>query len=459
MKDLTKGRIIWQILLFSMPMLLGNVFQQLYNVVDSIIVGNFIGKQALASVGASFPVIFVLTSFFMGISIGISVLISHFFGAKDKDNVRRCVDVMLGFNGIAGVFATIVGMVFTRQIFNLLNTPADIIESAVLYFRIYSSGMLFFFAYNGISSVLRGLGDSKTPLYFLIVSTLLNIILDYSFVVFLGWGIAGVAIATVIAQFVTFCAMLIYLQKTHPVMRIRLRSFNFDMEIFRKSIKIGLPTGIQQTFVSLGMMALLRIVNDFGSDVVAGYTVASRLDSFAMMPAMNFSMALSTFVGQNLGAGKIDRVSKGLHATLFMSALISLTVTAIFWLFGDSLLTIFTQDKFVIATGFSYLKIVGSCYILFSSMFVIHGFLRGAGDTLIPMIFTIFSLWILRIPASFILSRDFLDFGTNGIWFGIPIAWLFGTIASYIYFRKARWKENKLRNHLKGEEGEVSMKT
>lgn len=446
MKDLTKGRISFQILLFSLPMLLGNVFQQLYNVADSVIVGNFLGKHALAAVGASFPIIFVLTSLFMGISIGISVLISQFFGAKDFSKLKKAIDVMLIFNFLAGILMSIVGYTCAGLIFQALKLPSEIFNDAVLYFQIYSTGLIFFFLYIGISSVLRGLGDSKTPLYFLIFSTLLNIALDLLFVVSFKWGIPGVAWATVFSQVITLIGIIIYLQLKHSLIKFNLKHLTFDFLIFRKSINIGLPTGIQQTFVSLGMMALLRFVNDFGTDAVAAYAIATRLDSFAMMPAMNFSAALTTFVGQNLGAKIISRVSKGLYATLIMSASISALVTLVFWFFGQSLLKIFTQDLIVIEIAYSYLKIVGSFYIIFSSMFIIHGFFRGAGDTFIPMLITVFSLWILRIPASYLLSRESMGIGYKGNWFGIPIAWIFGMCATYIYFLKANWKKKVVIN-------------
>ncbi|HPY97310.1 MAG TPA: MATE family efflux transporter [Candidatus Cloacimonadota bacterium] len=449
MKDLTNGRISTQIFFFSLPMLLGNIFQQLYNVVDSVVVGNFIGKEALAAVGASFPVIFVLTSFFMGISIGISVIISHYYGARDHNNVKRGIDVMLGFSAIAGVIATLAGSFLTRQIFNLLNTPPNIIEDSIGYFKIYSLGMVFFFGYNGISAILRGLGDSKTPLYFLIVSTVLNIILDLTFVVKFGWGVNGVAIATVISQFVSVASMIVYLQLKHPIMKIRIKAFEFDYQIFKKSINIGLPTGIQQTFVSIGGMALLRIVNQFGSDVAASYAVANRLDSFAMMPAMNFSMALSSFVGQNLGARKVERAIKGLYATIALSAIISTFVTIVFWFFGDKLILIFTRDQEVIVPGLAYLRIVGSCYLFFSTMFCFTGFMRGAGDTFVPMIISIFSLWILRIPAAYLLSRPMFGLGPKGIWLGIPVGWFFGLIASFIYFRMGKWKTRSMKIHVR----------
>lgn len=444
MKDLTQGPIGRGIFNFSVPMLIGNIFQQLYNVADSLIVGNFLGKQALAAVGATFPINFVFLSMAFGISIGISVLLSHYYGAKDFTQLKRAVDVMILFNFIIGLTLTLLGFFFAKYIFYLLKLPDELMHASLEYFRIFMMGTVFVLLYNGYSSVLRALGDSRTPLYFLILSTLLNVVLDFTFVWFFGWGIKGVAYATVLSQIVTLVALLFYIRKFKDLKIFSFRKMTFNLEILKKSLKIGLPTGFQQTFVSLGMMALMRFINGFGTDTVAGYTVASRLDSFAMMPAMNFSSALSTFVGQNIGAGRHDRVKRGYRATLLMSGMISVTVTLIFFIFGRYLLAFFTRDPIVIGIGYQYLKIVGSCYILFSCMFITHGLLRGVGITLVPMFITLFSLWLFRIPMAYFLSKPSFSFGANGIWMAIPIAWFFGFIASLIYFNKCKWQDKKL---------------
>jgi putative MATE family efflux protein len=294
------------------------------------------------------------------------------------------------------------------------------------------------FGYNGTASVLRGMGDSKTPLYFLIISTILNIILVIVFIEVFKWGIAGAALATVIAQTVAFVLAIIYLNRYHELIHFSFKNIEFDRDIFIKSLKIGIPSGLQQTFLALGMMALMRIVNDFGTDAIAAYAVAGRIDSFAALPAMNFSMALSAFVGQNLGANKPERVKAGYKATMVMTATFSLIVTAITILFSDKLMMLFNQDPNVVKIGVSYLIIVSSFYVVFTAMFINNGVMRGAGDTLIPMFITLFALWVLRIPISWYLSRTM---GTDGIWWGIPIAWVFGLIASYTYYKTGRWKK------------------
>lgn len=440
MRDLTVGKESKLIFWFALPMLLGNLLQQTYHVVDSMIVGKYIGDDALAAVGESFPVIFVLIALIIGISSGVTIVISQYFGAKDLENVKRAIDTMFVFIFFSSIFITIIGLAFSRHIFELLELPDEVIPMATAYLNIFILGLILLFGFNGTNAILRGLGDSKTPLYFLIISTILNIILDLIFVIVLKWGIEGVAIATVISQGFAFICAIIYLNKTHSIIKFTIRKPVFDKKIFYKSLKIGIPTGMQQAFVALGMMALFRIVNDFGTVTIAAYSVAMRLDSFAALPAMNFSSALSTFVGQNIGANKIERVKKGFRATFFMTAAISLTVTLIAIFFGENIMRAFTNSESVIQIGKSYLIIVCSFYIFFSTMFVINGVLRGAGATLIPMFITLIALWVLRVPLSYILSRESVGLGSDGIWWGIPIAWFFGCVCSYIYYLTGKWK-------------------
>ena len=437
MRDLTSGREGKLILTFTIPMLIGNVFQQFYNIVDSIIIGRYLGNEALAAVGASFPLIFTLISMIIGVATGTTIIIAQYYGAKNIEKVQQAIETMYLFIFAASVLLSIVGNLFSTEIFRLIDLPEDVIPEAVTYFNIYALGFVFFFGFQGTSAILRGLGDSKTPIYFLIIATLMNIGLDLLFVVVFGWGIEGVAFATIISQAGAFFSIIFYLNRFHKVIQFNMLRLRFDKEIFIKSLKIGLPTGFQQTFVAVGMLALYKVVNMFGTSVIAAYSVAMRIDSFASLPAMNFSAALSSFVGQNIGANKPERVRKGLLSTLRMTTLISLGVTILAWLFADSIMQIFTTDQAVVAAGKEYLYIVSSFYVLFSAMFVMNGLLRGAGDTLIPMFITLFALWIIRIPVSYVLAEHF---GPKGIWWGIPIAWAIGAVFSYFYYLTGRWK-------------------
>ncbi len=438
MKDLSVGKEGRLILHFATPMLLGNVFQQLYNVVDSIIVGNFIGKEALAAVGSSFPILFTLISLVIGVAVGSTIIIAQYFGAKDIEKVKRTIDTLYISMFFASILVSIVGITFSESIFRLIKMPEEIIPQAETYFDIYMAGTVFFFGFHGTSAILRGLGDSKTPLYFLILSTLTNIILDVLFIVVFGWGIKGVAIATLISQALAFVAIILYLNKTHKIINLSLRKLVFDYDIFRKSIRIGFPVGAQQAFVALGMMAMYWLVNPFGTNVMAAYSVAFRVDSFAAMPAMNIANALSTFVGQNLGANKPERIKRGLWATFKMTTVISVSISVFTILFSEPLMRLFIKDPEVIAIGVNYIHIVTVFYIMFSTMFVVGAVMRGAGDTFVPMIITFFALWVVRIPLCYFLSQEW---GYVGIWWGIPIAWIVGLSLSYLYYLTGRWKK------------------
>lgn len=449
MKNLTEGNSGKLILQFAIPMLIGNVFQQMYNIVDSIVVGRYVGKEALAAVGASFPLIFMLVSFVIGVSMGATIMIAQYFGAKDMHNVKRTMDTMYVFLFFAAIALTIIGILLSKPIFRLINLPDDVLPQAVTYFNIYLTGMVFFFGFNGISAVLRGLGDSKTPLYFLVISTVVNGILA---VVFVGWfkcGVAGSAWATVIAQAGAFITGILYLNRTHEVVKLKSLRLEFDRKLFQTSLKIGLPQGLQQTFVSIGMLAVVRFVNNFGTDAIAAYSVAGRIDSLAGMPAMNFGVALSTFVGQNLGANKPERVRQGLQSTLNMSATLAVITTICVILFRRPLMGLFTTDAAVIELGAEYLLIVASAYLLFSTMFVVGGVMRGAGATLVPMFITLLSLWLIRIPFTWFLSHHI---GLTGIWWAIPISWSIGLALSYLYYRKGNWRKKVIVRYKSGDE-------
>ncbi|OFX28474.1 MAG: MATE family efflux transporter [Bacteroidetes bacterium GWA2_32_17] len=441
MKDLTVGKESSLILQFAWPMLLGNAFQQLYNIVDSVIVGNYLGKEALAAVGASTPIIFTLISLIIGFSMGFTVIISQYFGAKNTNMVRRAIDTMNIFLFFSSILITIIGIYFTETILKFINTPADILPQAATYLKIYIGGLIFIFGYNGVAATLRGMGDSKTPLYFLILSTVLNIILVLLFVIVFKWGIAGAAIATVIAQGSAFITSVFYLNKTHKLIRFSFQNLNFDKFIFKKSFLIGFPSGLQMTFVSLGMIALLSIVNTFGTDVIAAYSVAIRIDSFASLPAMNLAMALSSFVGQNMGAGKTDRVKSGYVATLKMNLIITLILSSIILIFPGWIMKAFSPDINIINIGKEYLYVVAAFYLVFTTMFINMGVMRGAGDTIIPMFITLFSLWLIRIPLAWLLSKYF---GYQGIWWSIPLAWISGMTLTYIYYKSGKWKNKAI---------------
>lgn len=437
MKDLTVGKEGKNILIFTIPLLIGSVFQQMYNIIDSIVVGRFIGKEALAAIGNAFPIMFTLIALIIGIAFGGTVIISQYFGAKEYDKVRKTIGTLYILMFSMAAFLSLIGLIFIDPILSLVDIPEDIYHEAKSYIQIIIGGIIVFFGFNGTAAILRGLGDSKTPMYFMIISTLTNIFLDVLFVVKFQWGIEGAAWATIISQGGAFITAVIYLNKTHKLISIRLKDFVFDYTIFLQSLRIGLPTGFQHTFVALGMMALIKIVNNFGTDVIAAYSVAGRIDAIAMQPAMVFSQGLAAFVGQNIGAGRHDRVKKGLQVTLLMSSVVSIVLSLLIITFRTDLMGLFNRDSEVMRIGGEYLLIVSAFYILFSIMFTYGGALRGAGDTLIPMFITLFALWVVRIPIAWRLSERI---GETGIWWSIPMGLATGALFSYLYYLTGRWK-------------------
>lgn len=437
MKDLTTGAEGGIILRFATPMLLGNLFQQLYNVTDRIIVGQAIGDKALAAVGASYPILFALISFSIGIASGGTIVISQYFGAKNYNNVKKAINTLYIFFFIASIILSATGILLSEEIFRLTRLPEEVIPQAKAYFITISSGIIVFFGFNGTSAILRGLGDSKTPLYFLIIASIFNIILDLIFVIGFRWGVIGAAMATIISHLGAFITAIIYLNKTHKLININFLNLKFDRTIFYHSVKIGVPAGLQQTFVAIGMIALYRIVNEFGTEVISAYSAAGTINNLAMLPAMSLAQALAAFVGQNIGANKTDRIKAGLRATFFTASLISIGLTLLIVISRNLLMHLFTDNPEVIRVGNEYLVIVGSFYLFFSTMFTFNGVLRGAGDTLVPMFISLISLWIIRIPFAVWLSGLI---GTDGIWWSAPVSWFTGMLFSYLYYLTGRWR-------------------
>ncbi|MGL4373574.1 MAG: MATE family efflux transporter, partial [Turicibacter sp.] len=377
MKNLTSGAEWKCILYFAIPMFVGSLFQQLYNVVDSVIVGQFVGKEALAAVGASFPITLLISSLMLGITVGSSILISQYVGAKDEKNLGHSIQSAYRILFFGTIILTVVGLLSSKQLLMLIKVPEHILNEANSYLQITFLGLLGAFGYNTCSSILRGLGDSKTPMYFLIVSTIINIVLDIVFVVNFKMGVVGVATATLIAQLVSFIGAYTFLHIKSKNYRFKIFTETLDKANMMQSLKLGLPTGVQQMFFSIGILAMQMLVNGFGENVMAAYTAASKLDSFAALPVMNLALATSAFTAQNIGAKKFDRLKNGLYSAGLMAMLSSLIVTVVMWFFGETMMSIFSNDPLVIAYGATYLKIAGSGYIFISLMLIIMDFIRG----------------------------------------------------------------------------------
>lgn len=436
--DLTHGSVWKVIVRFALPLLIGNLLQQLYNVTDSIIVGQFLGKEALAAVSASFFIYYFIISLVIGVGSGTSVVVSQFFGAKQYDKVQRAFSSFFIFMLVAGIALSIAGIIFAEPIFRLTNTPEEVIPDAVAYFRIYIGGTFLFVTFNSIISILRGVGESICPMIFIFITTVLNIVLDLLFIVGFGWGIEGAARATVIAQGIGMCVALGYVNNTHPLLSIKKQDLLFDMKLFKEGLKIGLPTSVQQCAIALGLIALLGIVNGFGTDTLTAYGAAGKIDTIITQAVLTLSGALAAFCGQNIGAGRFDRVRKGLRFTMLVNVIFSVVTFTAIYFFGEEMMRAFTNDQAVIAIGKEYLLIIGGFFIVHGALNIYNGALRGAGDTIFTMVTSLLCLWLIRIPLAYQLSAWY---GRQGIWWAIGISIGIGLVITYIYYKTDIWKK------------------
>ncbi|MGO1044291.1 MATE family efflux transporter [Clostridioides difficile] len=444
MKDLTTGHEGKSIFFFAMPMLIGSLFQQLYNTADSIIVGRFIGKEAMAAVSGANPIMFLLVTMLMGVSLGFSILISQFYGSGDLKKVKATIDTTYILLFIGSILISVIGIVFGGPMLKLMNTPESVFNQSKLYLTIIFGGILFSAGYNSVSAILRGLGDSVTPLYFLIIATILNIVLDLTFIVVLKMGVEGVALATIMAQAVSFIISIIYLNKKHEVLKFKIKGIVYDNKIFKDGLRLGLPSGVQQMLFSIGNMALQFLVNSYGTSAMAAFGAGLRIENFISLPIMNLGSAVSTFVAQNIGAGENERVRKGIRESIKMALILAIVVVALILLFRENLISLFNTDKDVIKIGSSYLFIIGPFFLFIGTSFVLSSAMKGAGDSMFALMSSVVSLWLGRIPASYLFSRLF---GTDGIWMGIPFGWTLGLIVTVIYYKKGYWKTKAIVNH------------
>lgn len=433
---MTEGSPLKIILTFAFPMLIGNVFQQLYNMVDSIVVGNYVGKLALAAVGTGFPIIFMMAAMFIGLGLGATILISQYIGAGDIENVKKTSQTIYTAMILGSIPISIIGALLAEPILLLINTPVEALEMAKQYMMVIFIGMIGSFGFNVNAGILQGFGDSKSSLLFLAIATVINIVLDLLFVVVFHWGVTGVAIATIIAQAVSWIFGLVYMRKKYEMLRFPILKFQFDKVIFKKIVKLGLPTGIQQTLFSIGIMSLQSLVNGYGADFVAGFNAANKIDTFAFMPIQSFSNAVTTFTGQNMGAKRMDRVHQGTVTAISLSVIVCLACLIIIP-FGPTLLGMFNSDPAVIEAGMIYLNNVMPTIALLAIVFTINAVIRGAGEAIVPMVGAIVSLWLGRIPAAYFIAARF---GKEYMFLSYAVGWIFWLLISGPYYLSGKWK-------------------
>lgn len=432
-KDMTTGNPVKLILFFSIPLLIGNVFQQFYSMVDTIIVGRYVEVQALAAVGVTGSLSFLILGFTFGLTGGFSVIIAQRFGANDEDGLRKSVATSTILSIISTIIITLASMLSAKPVLSLMNTPDDIINDATIYIIIIYAGTCATVFYNMIAGILRSLGDSKTPLYFLILSSILNIILDLFFILNFNMGVRGAAYATVIAQGISGILCLIYALKKYPILRLKKEDWIWDKNFALKHLNVGIPMALQFSITATGVMVLQTALNAFGSTVIAAYTAASKVEQIVTQPGISFGTTMATYCGQNLGAGKYDRIKEGVKKGSIITIMVSIIAAVVLFVFGKSLSTLFISSDQIEALNYSkqYLNTVAAFLPILGMLFIYRNSLQGIGDAFIPMMAGVAEL-VARIIVAFTLPAFI---GYIGICLASPFAWIGATIPMAIKYR------------------------
>lgn len=450
-QDMTQGSPVGNLVKFSVPLLIGNLAQQLYSTVDSIVVGNYVGDGALAAVGASGPILNLLLVLFMGISVGASIMVSQYYGAGERENLSETVGTTITATLLSSAFIMVLGPLITRPVMAMLDTPADIYEMSCEYLVILFLGIIGCAYYNIISGVLRGLGDSIMPLIFLIVACLLNIVLDIWFVAGFQMGVAGVAWATILAQAVSGALCLWRLMRMKDVLTVNLHTLRPKSLFVKKLVQLGLPSGLTQAIFSFAMIIIQSLTNSFGTAVIAANTVVMRVDGFAMMPNFTFGSAMTTYTGQNMGAGRLDRTEKGAKSGLIMGVSVSVVLVGLILLFGKYLMLMFTDTPEVIRLGQQMLNTLAVGYIAMSVTQILSGVMRGAGDTMTPMWISFITTVIVRVPVAY--GLEFLTRPEGGamgsgeptpLFLSLLISWVVGAVLTTIAYLRGKWKKKAI---------------
>jgi len=435
--DMTQGTIWKQLLRFALPLALANLLQQSYNTFDAIIVGRFVSSEALAAVGASIPITMMILAFFMGLSNGASVLIAQFFGAKNKGELKNAVHTAILLAFMVGAVLSVVGILVSPLLLRLVQTPEEVFVEAVVYLRIYFAGLTGLTVYNMSAAILAATGDSKRPLYFLMISVIVKVSLNFLFVLGFGWGVMAVAWSTVISQALT-AILAIRLLCHHPLeIRLNLRQLKIHKHILRRIAAIGMPGGIQGAIISFSNIIVQTYINYLGGAAMAGYSVSTRIDSFLFAPVQGLAMASATFVGQNLGAQTPERARSGTRIALLVGIFTTMFLSVFMYMFATSLLRIFTNDEQVIYYGFGFMRVFVPFYFMLAGSFILSGALRGSGDVRVPTLLNILCFVVLRQIYLFVVTG--FHHSVTSVALGFPIGWFIAAIAMYLYYRSRDW--------------------
>ena len=434
---MTEGNIREKMVRFAIPIFLGDLFQQLYNVVDALVVGNVLGKDALAAVTSTGSLVFLLVGFFGGMFSGVGVVISKFFGAGEKEKVKTAVGTAVAFGLIAGVILTIIGVFFTPTILKWMGTPDEVFHDAATYVRTYFAGILFVIMYNTANGIYRAIGDSKHPLYYLMVSSVVNVVLDFAFVAGLGMGVEGAAIATVISQAVSVCLAFYRLSRVQDVYRVEWKQIRLNKAMMQQMLRVGVPAGVQNSVIALANLVVQANINSFGSAAMAGSGAYAKIEGFAFIPITSFSMSLTTFISQNIGAGKYDRVKKGATFGVLTSILLAEIIGILFAIFAPQLIALFDRDPEVIDYGVARARIDAVFFCLLACSHAMAGVFRGAGKTIVPM-FVMLACWCVIRVTYITIATSFVH-EIQVIYWAYPLTWCLSSILFVIYYFKADW--------------------
>lgn len=434
---MTEGSVVKNILFFSVPLILGNLLQQLYNTVDSVIVGNYVGSNALAAIGSSTSLVYLLIAFSQGVSVGAGVVISQRLGQKNKEGVQISVHTALALAGILGIILTVGGILFSKEILLWMNTPEEVLTDAVKYLRLYSAGMVFNVVYNMAAGILNAAGNSRRSLGYLAIASVTNLILDLVFIVGMKTGIAGAAIATNIGQIISCLLAIWFLVRTQTDYKVYLNKIKIHKSTAGLIIKIGLPTGFQNMVISLSNILVQSSVNSFGANAMAGFGAYMKVDGFNVLPVTSFGMAATTFVGQNFGAGKLERVKRGMWMTLGIGILYTITTGVLLLTFSETIMHLFSNDPAVIAYGQQAMRFFCPFYWVLSILHALSGTVRGTGKSIPPMIVLLISLCLFRVLwVQFVMPNIA---SIEGIFMLYPISWTIGSGLMILYTWKGKW--------------------
>lgn len=436
-RDMTQGGIYSQMTAFALPILLSQVFQQLYNTADSLIVARFLGTEALAAVSSSGTLIFLLVSFFNGTAMGAGVVISRYFGAKNEDNISRAIHTNIAFGLVSGVFLTVIGVIFTPTFLVWMKTDPDVLPQAIEYFRFYFLGSIALIMYNICRGIMNAVGDSRRPLYYLIFSSILNIVLDILFVGGFGWGVWSAATATVISQMASVLLCMIYLCKKGNIFSVELRKLRFHRDMFGEIVRYGLPSGVQNSVIAFANVIVQTQINSFGKFATAAYGTHAKIEGFAFLPMMSFNMATSTFISQNLGAKQYDRAKKGARFGILAAVIMAELVGVAIYFSAPYLIGLFDSNPTVIALGVQQARTASLFYFLLAFSHAIAAVCRGAGKAFVPMTVMLTVWCALRILYIQLVMNLFGDIGL--IYWAYPLTWGISTVIYFIYYNFSDW--------------------